>query len=196
MNSTVPIIVFGIGVLSHCAALDISEYRIEYIHYFDPERPPVIETYIWDEKKHWRLRRVVFDSDGDWALDMSMHFKEPDGRKLTAEQLEMRRKRDEETHSIRKDGVLLQPLFDKYKNIAKLYRKADLYKALEADESFRLPLISGTSRQLSVPVPEAAENGQKRESVAYRDLLKRLADIKIAAPPSVPAKEISDKSGK
>ena len=186
---------FGIGVLGHCAALDISEFRIEYIHYLDPERPPVIETYIWDEKEHWRLRRVIFDSDGDWALDMSMHFLDPDRRKLTAEQLEMRRKRDEETHSIRKDGVLLQPLFDEYKNKKKLYRKADLYRALEADESFRMAL-DNSLRQLSVPVPEAAENRQRRESIAYRDLLKRLADIKIAASPSVPAKEISDKSGK
>ena len=189
MKSILPIVVFAIGLLDYCAAVSIVEQQIEYIRYFDPERPPVVETYVKDETKHWRLRDVQFDSDGDWALDMIMHFLDPESRKFTAEELETLRKQDEETHSVRKDGVLLQPLADDYKNKARLYRKADLQKALEADASFRMPLLSGTTRQLSVPTPEATENKQRRESVAYRDLLKRLTDLKIAAPPAVPKRD-------
>src|SRR5678816_3182290 len=83
----------------------------EAIYYFDSKRPPLIELFTWDEKKHWQLHSVKFDSDGDWALDTTMDLS-TDLTGLNAADREAWRKRDEQFGGVTRDGVRFVP-FDK-----------------------------------------------------------------------------------
>ena len=185
MRRAFQVLALGIMLAAKSAiAHDISNEQ-EFIYFFDPARPPVIERYVWDEKKHWGLISVDFDSDGDWALDTAMHFWRI-GEKLTKKEMESLQKRAEKNHGAVDHGALFTPFFEERKNIKKLYRQADLYKALEADKAFRLSNLGGL-RQLSEPLPWCSGNWELRKSVAYQNLLKRLTEIKLNAAPEVPA---------
>ena len=158
--------------------------RTECIYYFDESRPPVVEVYKWDEKKHWVLYSVKFDSDGDWYLDSSMYFIGKQER-LTKRELATQKARDEEEHAIRKGGVKIAPFFEELKKRFKLYLHKDLYKALETDKSFRVDL-DGYLRVLEPPLPQAEQNYERRRSQEYQDLLKELLELKLADPPQIP----------
>src|SRR4029453_7178419 len=93
---------------------------LEEIYYFDESLPPVIEAYEWDEQKHWWLKFVYFDSDGDWALDTMMHLAvEPPG--LSTAEKEARRARDAKFNIVVKDGARFIPYSEETKNTRRLY---------------------------------------------------------------------------
>lgn len=180
------ILALGVALTAGRAVAFTINNQQEVIYYFDPDRPPVIEHYDWDEKKHWVLIGVTFDSDGDWALDTGMYYWLL-GKKMTQKEKEALHKLDEKTHSYQVDGAHFSPFSEAVTNKRKLYNQADLYKALEADKTFRLDNFSGF-RLLEGPRPWWSGNLKIRESAAYENLLKRLSQVQLAPPPQVPVK--------
>jgi hypothetical protein len=186
-------------ILSLCALIIAIPARIraqdlvETITYFNPERPPVIEVYQWDEKLHWQLYSVVFDSDGDWALDTTMYLlSNIDG--LSAEQKEVVRKRDEVYHIVTRDGARFAPHDEERKNLTRLYPQNMLFRALEADQKFRYT-GNGYQRLLQPPLPAWDGNFELLESLAYKNLRSRLNKVKLSSPPAIPAEKKKRCSG-
>jgi hypothetical protein len=130
-------------------------YR-EVITYYDPGRPPIIEWYRENDDKRWELISVWFDLDGDWALDALLYFFR---------------------------GEFRESEYDPdRKNKRRLYAQADSAEAFKKDKTFQLDL-NGTERLFRPPQPESPVNAARRQSKAYKDLLRRLAEVKLSPKP-------------
>ena len=109
------------------------------------------------------------------------------GEKLTQKDRQELRKHAEIVGGTVKDDSLFSPFFEQVKNVKKLYKQTDLYRALDADKKFRLS-NGGTLRELAEPLPWWWGNMKLRESAAYENLLKHLTEVKLMAAPEVPVK--------
>jgi hypothetical protein len=138
------------------AYIDTEHFR-DVIVYYDPARPPIIECYEKNADEHWELIAVSFDSDGDWALDRSMHF--TSGNTVKEEEF-----------------------FPHMKNKQHLYAQADAREAFAKDRTFRCDVI-GIERLFQPPLPGKPINAERRQSKAYRALLQKLAKMKLAPRP-------------